>query len=134
MSSATCRKWVSKRVQEQQHRDSAEPNLAPNAPGPASGVHALGSKILDDSTIAASRIKESQQSGSLGPEVEVPLSTVFERQEATDALSNFSHNAASSGAEVQTYFLQREPTFKPSQSSDEFHTKLLKDLEVANSK
>ncbi|CCW72142.1 unnamed protein product [Phytomonas sp. Hart1] len=134
MSTAAGKKWVSKRVMEQQHRDSADPNLAPNAPSPTSGVPAIGSKILEDSTISAIRIKETQQSGSPDPEVEVPPSTVFERQEATDALSNFSHNAASSGAEIQAYKLRRDPTFKPLQNSEEFHARLMKDLELASTK
>lgn len=99
-------KWVSRRVQQHQQ---AQPTTT-------------GSKVMEDSAIAAARIKENQSSPA--PDVDVPAATIFERQEATDALSNLSHNS-----EPLPFELQGDVRFEPCQTSDEFHAKLLKKKE-----
>lgn len=124
-------KWVSQRVQQHQQQTVPAPAAAgASVPRHAAGAGATnappGSKIMEDSAIAAQRIKESQAIGTRPrPTAEVPVVTVFERQEATDALSNLTHND-----EWVLYEKKgAERVFVPAQTTTEFNEKMMKELQ-----
>lgn len=99
-------KWVSARVQKHLQ-------------------HGAG-KIMEDSAISAARIQDSQ--GSPKPETDGPAMMVFERQEATDALSNLAHSS-----EAQLYQLKGEPIISAVPTNGgSFQETLLKQLESAS--
>lgn len=122
-------KWVSNRVLQQKQQQTPSGPAAGGAGGPgnggsATGAATTGSKIMEDKAIAAARIKENQS--NVGQEAEVPESKYFEVQEGIDALSNLAHNS-----EPVVYELFREATIKPLQTSEEFNTKLMEQLQKA---